>query len=98
MRLFFYSEMIVGRDANTHQAISGSSGVTDIRMEAVFQESRIQQSYSIVTNALASSERAPTVHSSTTLEKKHGILVGNTAQHLWLKFNAFKVSLIRMAN
>jgi hypothetical protein len=62
--------MIVGRDANTHQAISGSSGVTDIRMEAVFQESRIQQSYSIVTNALASSERAPTVHSSTTLEKK----------------------------
>jgi hypothetical protein len=93
MRLFFFSEMIVDIDENSHQANSGSSGVTDIRinlaermllsaigtgisadprrtsLEAVFQESRLQQSYSIVTNALASSERAPTVHSSTTLEK-----------------------------
>ncbi|XP_046656466.1 zinc finger protein 770-like isoform X2 [Daphnia pulicaria] len=87
-------EMIVAIDENSHQAISGSSGVTEIRinlaermllsaigtgisadprrtsLEAVFQESRLQQSYSIVTNTLASSERAPTFHRSATLEKK----------------------------
>jgi hypothetical protein len=93
--------MIVGRDEYSHQANSGSSGVTDMRMNladkmilpaigteisvdtrrtypgTILQESFVQQSYTIVlpshlgvTNALASSERAPTVHSSSTLENK----------------------------
>ncbi len=107
MRLFFISEMIVSRDEYSHQANSGSSGVTDMRMNladkmllpaigtgisadpmrtypgTVLQESFVQQSYTIVlpshlgvTNALASSEQAPTVHSSATLENKTWNLSG----------------------
>ncbi|EFX65781.1 hypothetical protein DAPPUDRAFT_116974 [Daphnia pulex] len=87
-----------GRDANTHQAISGSSGITDIRMEAVFQESRIQQSYSIVTNALASSERAPTVHSSTTLEKKTWNFSGKHSAEALAEIQRLQGSLIRMVD
>ena len=113
--IFCFLLSIIDRDGYLHQPISGSSGVTDLRMnladkmlllptigsgtginadprrtylEAVLQESLVQQSYTIVlpshlgvTNALASSERTgatthPTVHSSASLENKAWNLAG----------------------